>query len=137
MEAMKNITKLCLSGNPIWSEGATIMADALGNNAMPSLKRLNLGMRHIYNDGVVVLVSALEQNTSFQILNLAGNHFGDRCSMALAESLHNIKGLQKVFIAAYARGSEILESTLPLVLEGFRRNTSLVKVAINGYEPEK
>jgi hypothetical protein len=47
--------------------------------------------------------------------------------MALAESLPNIKGLQRVAITANAS----FQSTLPLLLEGFRKNTSLVKVTID------
>jgi hypothetical protein len=42
VEVVKTLAKLCLTGNPIGSEGATILADALGCNVMPSLKRLNL-----------------------------------------------------------------------------------------------
>jgi Ran GTPase-activating protein (RanGAP) involved in mRNA processing and transport len=129
VEALKTLTKLCLTYNAIRSEGATIMADALGHNAMPSLKRLDLGGCIIDDDGFVALVSALEQNTGLQILNLQYNHFGERGFMALAESLPNIKGLQQITISAYAD----FQLTLPLLLEGFRKNTSLAKVAISGY----
>jgi Ran GTPase-activating protein (RanGAP) involved in mRNA processing and transport len=127
-EAVKTLTKLGLSCNHIRSEGATILADALGRDAMPSLKRLDLGWCGIDDDGFVAMVSALEQNTSLQILNLKGNRFGERGFMALAESLPNIKGLQQINITAYAG----FQLTLPLLLEGFRKNTSLVKVAIFG-----
>ena len=75
----------------------------------------------------MALVSALEQNISLQILNLAGNRFGERGFMALAESLPNIKGLQQIDFTANAS----FESTLPLLLEVFRKNTSLVKVNID------
>jgi hypothetical protein len=76
----------------------------------------------------VALVSALEQNTSLQILNLRGNPFGERGNTALAVSFPNIKGLQQINFTAYAG----FLSTLPLLLEGFRKNTSLVKVTIGG-----
>jgi nitroreductase len=36
--AMNTLAKLCLVVNPVRSEGATILADALGRNAMPALK---------------------------------------------------------------------------------------------------
>jgi Ran GTPase-activating protein (RanGAP) involved in mRNA processing and transport len=98
MGAMKTLTKLCLGYNFIRSEGATILADALGRNAMPSVNRLDLGWCGIDDDGVVALVSALEQNTSLQILNFQRNHFAERGFMALAESLPNIKGLHKIDI---------------------------------------
>jgi Ran GTPase-activating protein (RanGAP) involved in mRNA processing and transport len=100
------------------------MADALGFNAMPNLGRLDLGCCGIEDDGLLALASALEQNTSLQILSLAGNQFGERGFMALAESLPNIKRLQQITIEANVG----FESTMPLLLEGFRKNTSLVKV---------
>jgi hypothetical protein len=57
----------------------TILADALGRNAMPSLRGLDLGGCRICDDGFVALVvSALEQNTSLKILNLAGSYCGER-----------------------------------------------------------
>jgi hypothetical protein len=124
MEAVKTLTKLCLCYNHIGNEGATILADALGRNAMPSLKRLDLGICRIHDDGFVALVSALVQNSTLQILNVEYNHFGERGFMALAESLPNIKGLQQLHFPENAG----FQSTLPLLLEGFRKNTSLVKV---------
>jgi Ran GTPase-activating protein (RanGAP) involved in mRNA processing and transport len=130
VEAVKTLTKLCLWYNPIRSEGATILADALRRNTMPSLKRLDLRSCGIDDDGFVTMVSALEHNTSLQFLNLAGNYFGERGFMALAESLPNIKGLQQIHFSA----NEYFQSTLPLLLEGFRKNTSLVEVNIDGCE---
>jgi Ran GTPase-activating protein (RanGAP) involved in mRNA processing and transport len=128
-EAVKTLTKLCLDYNRIGNEGATILAYALGRNAMPSLKRLGLDWCGIDNDGFAALVSALEHNTSLQILNLAGTGYGKRGFMALAESLPNIKGLQQINIRA---NMGLQSNTLPLLLEGFRKNTSLVKVNIEG-----
>jgi Ran GTPase-activating protein (RanGAP) involved in mRNA processing and transport len=129
VEAVKTLTKLCLTHNPVRSEGATIMADALGRNAMPSLKQLDLCGCGIDDVGIVALVSALEQNTSLQSLKLTRNQFGKRGFMALAESLPNIKELQEIRFMANAG----FQSTLPLLLEGFRKNTSLVEVAIAQY----
>jgi Ran GTPase-activating protein (RanGAP) involved in mRNA processing and transport len=70
VEAVKTLTKLCLNFNPVKSEGAIILADALGRNAIPSLKRLDLGRCEIDDDGFLAMVSSLEQNTSMQILEL-------------------------------------------------------------------
>jgi Ran GTPase-activating protein (RanGAP) involved in mRNA processing and transport len=128
VEALKTLTKLCLLRNYVRSEGATILVDALGRNAMPNLKQLDLGLCGIDDDGFVALVSALEQNTSLQILELPYNHFTERGYMALAESLPNIKGLQQINIAAYGG---FPSTTLPFLLEGFRKNTSLVEVTMN------
>jgi Ran GTPase-activating protein (RanGAP) involved in mRNA processing and transport len=62
---------------------------------MPSLKRLNLCSCDIEDDGIVALVSALEQNTSLQILDLGINVLNERGFVALAESLPNIKNCRK------------------------------------------
>jgi Ran GTPase-activating protein (RanGAP) involved in mRNA processing and transport len=135
VDAVKTLTKLCLRENPVGSEGAIILADALGRNAMPSLKRLDLSVCHIDDDGFVALVSALEQNTSLQIIDFNYNDIGERSVMALAEILPNIKGLQQISITTIA-GFE--STTLPFLLEGFRENTSLVEVGIrtiDGCEP--
>jgi Ran GTPase-activating protein (RanGAP) involved in mRNA processing and transport len=126
VEAVKTLTELNLSRNPLRSEGATILADALGCNAMPFLKRLDLDCCFIEDDGFVALVSALEQNTSLQILNLKRTDFGTRAFMALAESLPNMKGLQQITFEPNAS----FQSALPLLLDGFRKNTSLVEVNI-------
>jgi Ran GTPase-activating protein (RanGAP) involved in mRNA processing and transport len=133
VEAVKTLTKLCLTHNPIGSEGATILADALGRNAMPSLKRLDLRWCGIGDDGFVALMSALEQNTSLQILSLQESDFGGRGFLAFAESLPNIKGLQEITIKTYAS----FPSTKPLLLEGFRKNTSLVEVTIDWCSSEQ
>jgi hypothetical protein len=121
------LASLCFDFNQFKSEGAIILADALERNAMQSLKRLDLGCCGIDDDGFVALVSALEQNTRLQILNLGGNRFGERGFMALAKSLPNIKGLQQINFTALAG---TLSTTSPLLFEGFRKNTSLVEVTI-------
>jgi Ran GTPase-activating protein (RanGAP) involved in mRNA processing and transport len=131
-EAVKTLIELRLSENLIRSEGATILANALGLNAMPSLKRLNVYACGIDDDGFVALVSALEQNTSLQILILGYDVFNERSFVALAESLPNIKGLQEIHFSANAG----FQSTLPLLLKGFRKNTSLVEVNIDVAECE-
>jgi hypothetical protein len=102
------------------------MADVLRRNAMPSLTRLDLGWCGIHDDGFVALVSALEKNTSLQILDLYP--FQERGYMALVESLPKIKGLQQINITAYA---SFQPTTLQLLLEGFRKNTSMVEVTID------
>jgi Ran GTPase-activating protein (RanGAP) involved in mRNA processing and transport len=127
MEKMKTLTNLRLSCSPIGSEGATILADALRLNAMPSLKRLCLGSCGIEDDGLVALGLALEHNTSLQVLDLQYNRFGERGVFALAGSLPNIKGLQQINFM----GNKGFQTILPLLLEGFRKNTSLVEVLID------
>jgi Ran GTPase-activating protein (RanGAP) involved in mRNA processing and transport len=129
-KASNGVAKLSLSRNRIGSEGAATLADALGRNAMSSLKHLELDACGIDDDGFVALVSALERNESLQLLSLEENEIGEQDFLALAESLPNIKGLQRIDFTA----NETFASTLPLLLEGFRKNTSLVEVNIGGYE---
>jgi hypothetical protein len=129
VEVAETLTKLILASNQIKSEGATILADALGRNAMPSLNQLDLSYCGLDDDAFVALVSALEQNTCLKILKLRGFDFGERGFMALAESLPNIKGLQLLIVTSYTSQSS-QSTTLPLLLEGFRKNTSLVEVNI-------
>jgi hypothetical protein len=72
-------------------------------------------------------VPALEQNTGLHILDLGGNQFGERGFVALAKSLPSMKGLQQIEMPT---ANDSFRSTLPLLLEGFRKNTSLVEVKI-------
>jgi Ran GTPase-activating protein (RanGAP) involved in mRNA processing and transport len=110
-EAVKTLIKLDLRFNPVNSEGATILADALGRNVMPSLRQLRLGRISIEDDGLVALVSALEQNISLQILDLESNDFGERGLVALANSLPNMKGLQQINLEV----NTSFQSILPLL----------------------
>jgi Ran GTPase-activating protein (RanGAP) involved in mRNA processing and transport len=71
---------------------------------MPSLIRLDLGWCGMDDVGSVALVSALEQNTSLQILDLKYNNVADRGFMRLAESLPNIRGLQQINTNQYHSG---------------------------------
>jgi hypothetical protein len=80
----------------------------------------------------MALVSALEQNTSLLQLGLRSN---DRVSelafLALAESLPEIKVLQRVDLTWCAG----LASAMPLLLAGFRKNTSLFHFHVAGCAP--
>jgi hypothetical protein len=119
-----HITDLDLQRNPIENEGASLLARSLGNNALPNLTRLSLHSCLIDDDGFIALVSALEQNTSLLHLDLRFND-GDseRAFLALAESLPEIKMLQRVDLS-WCPG---LASAMPLLLAGLRKNTSLFR----------
>jgi Ran GTPase-activating protein (RanGAP) involved in mRNA processing and transport len=95
LETSFHITDLDLRNNPIGNEGASLLARALGNNALPNLTRLSLcGVR---DDGFIALVSALQQNTSLIHLNLREHHVAsERVFLALAESLPEIKTLRRL-----------------------------------------
>jgi hypothetical protein len=117
LEAMEQsshcITDLDLQRNPIGNEGASLLANSLGNNALPNLTRLSLS-RGIDDDGFITLVSVLEQNTSLLHLDLCDYSpcVSERAFLALAESLPEIKVLQRVDLS-WCTG---LTSAMPLLL---------------------
>jgi Ran GTPase-activating protein (RanGAP) involved in mRNA processing and transport len=124
MEQSCHITDLDLHANRIGSEGAGLLARSLRNNALPNLSRLFLSACDIGDDGLIALVSALEQNKSLLHLDLRHNReISERAFLALAESLPEIKMLRRVDLH-WCTG---LASTMPLLLAGLRENTSLFR----------
>jgi hypothetical protein len=125
MEQSSHITDLDLRYNPIWDEGASLLARFLENNALPNLARLSLYHTGIRDDGFIALVSALEQNTSLLHLDLRFNPHvvSERAFLALAEILPDIKMLQQVDLSWCAG----LASAMPSLLVGLRKNTSLFR----------
>jgi Ran GTPase-activating protein (RanGAP) involved in mRNA processing and transport len=96
-QSSHHITDLDFQHNPIGNEGSSLLARALGMNALPSLSRLSLSNFGIGDDGCTALVSALKQNTSLLELDLRYNHspgFSERTFFAMAESLPVLKVLQ-------------------------------------------
>jgi hypothetical protein len=121
-----HITDLDLRHNRFGNEGASLLARALENDALPNLTRLCLSSCRIGDDGFIALMSALEQNTLLLQLDLRYNHspfFSERAFLALAESLPDIKVLQRVDFD-WCLG---LASAMPLLLAGLRKNTSLFR----------
>jgi Ran GTPase-activating protein (RanGAP) involved in mRNA processing and transport len=122
IEQSCHITDLDLRQNLIGNGGASLLARSLGNNASPNLKRLSLSYCGIGDDGFLTLISALEQNTSLLYLDLRCSHgIGERAFLALAESLPEIKTLQRIDL----RWCTGLDSNMPLLLAGLRKNTNL------------
>jgi Ran GTPase-activating protein (RanGAP) involved in mRNA processing and transport len=133
MEQNSNhITDLDLQCNLIGDEEASLVARALGNNALANLTRLSLSICGISDDGFIALVSALEQNTSLLHLDLSYNNgLSERAFLALAESLPEIKTLQQVDLS-WCTG---LASAMPLLLAGLRKNTSLFRFHVANCAP--
>jgi hypothetical protein len=105
----------------------------LKNNTLSNLTRLYISQCRIGNDGFIALVSALEQNTSLLHLDLYHfSGFGARAFLALAESLPEIKILQRVEFD-WCRGFTL---ALPLVLAGLRKNTSLFRFHVENRAPD-
>jgi Ran GTPase-activating protein (RanGAP) involved in mRNA processing and transport len=130
------ITDLDLRYNQtIGNKGASLLARSLGSKALPNLKRLSLSHCGIGNDGFIALMSALEHNTSLLHLDLRFEHgvngVSERAYLALAESLPDIKVLQRIDLT-WCTG---LVSAMPLLLEGLRKNTSLFRFNIASYAP--
>jgi hypothetical protein len=127
-----HVTDLDLRHNmSICNEGAFLLARSLRNNALPNLTRLSLSRCGIGDDGFIALVSALEQNTSLLHLALRYPGFSERAVLALAESLPEIKVLQRVDLT-WNGG---LVPALPLLLVGLRKNTSLFRFSIPNCAP--
>jgi hypothetical protein len=136
LEAMEqnshHITDLDLGFNHIGNEGASLLARSLGRNALPNLTRLSLSYCRICDDGFIELVSALEKNTSLLQLDLHSPGFSERAFLALAESLLEIKVLQRVDFHWCAG----LASAMPLLLAGLRKNTSLFRFRVANCAPD-
>jgi hypothetical protein len=89
----------------------------LANNALPNLTR------YLFLNKVLMMMSALEENTSLLHLDSCSGFLGERVFLALAESLPEIKVLQRIdFIWCLSLASAIL-----LLLAGLRKNTSLFR----------
>jgi Ran GTPase-activating protein (RanGAP) involved in mRNA processing and transport len=123
MERCPHITDLDLRDNPIRNEGSSLLARILCKNSLPSLTRLSLSRCDIGDDGFLALVSALEQNTSLLHLELRNIGFSERFFLALAESLPEIKVLQRLDLSWCAS----LASAMSFLLAGLRNNTSLFR----------
>jgi Ran GTPase-activating protein (RanGAP) involved in mRNA processing and transport len=129
MEQSSHITDLDLHINTIGNEGASLLATSLGKNVMPNLTHLCLSYCDISDNGIIALVSALEQNTSLLYLDLRSNYcVSERAFFALAESLPEIKALQRVDLT-WCTG---LASAMPLLLVRLRKNTSLFRFHVAG-----
>jgi hypothetical protein len=132
MEQNSHITDLVLKFSSIGNEGTSLLARSLGNNALPNLARLSLDNCGIEDDGFIALVSALELNTSLLHLDLRYNRrFSERAFLALAESLPEIKVLQRLDFS----WSSSLALAMPLLLTGLGKNTSLFRFHVIGCVP--
>jgi Ran GTPase-activating protein (RanGAP) involved in mRNA processing and transport len=132
MEQSHHITDLDLQRNYIGDGGAVRLARSLGHNALPNLTHLSLSNCGIGDDGFIALMSALEHNNSLLHLDLRFEHgSSERAFLALAESLPEIKVLQRVALS-WCPG---LVSAMPLLLEGLRKNTSLFRIHVANCAP--
>jgi Ran GTPase-activating protein (RanGAP) involved in mRNA processing and transport len=128
-QSSNSITDLDLHHNSICNEGACLLAATLKKNALPNLTSLSLSnCFDVDEDGLIALVSALEQNTSLLHLDLRDAYnFSERAFSALAESLPDIKVLQGLDL----RGCTGLMSAMPSLLAGLRKNKSLIRFCID------
>jgi hypothetical protein len=135
MEYCSLARDLELEGNDlIGDDEASFLARSLiGNNASTNLARLSLYNCGIGDGGFIALVSALEQDTSLLHLDLRYNHgFSERAFLALANSLPDIKMLQRIDLSGWCSD---FTSAMPLLLAGLRKNTSLLRFHVAGCAP--
>jgi Ran GTPase-activating protein (RanGAP) involved in mRNA processing and transport len=131
--ALSAVTHLNLSSNYLLDEGASFLAEALQLQTLPSLTHLCLFECDISDDGLMALLSALEENDTLYELDLGENVFSVQGCMALASSLPNIKGLRSIGFPWTTPDPSVMSA----LLEGFRKNTSLHFVNIVGGEQGK
>jgi hypothetical protein len=132
--ALSTVTHLNLAKTSIHDEGATFLAETLRHQTLPSLKCLQLAnCRGISHDGLVTLVSALEDNETLETVNLIEVIFIAQDYLALASSLPNMKGLRQIDFSLSTTDPSVMSA----LLEGFRKNTSLHDVNIVEDEPGK
>lgn len=122
------ISKLDLAGNPLGTEGANVLADALGRNTIPHLKKVWIERCGVGDDGLERIASALEQNSTLEVIALQGNVFGEQGLEALAKSLPNIHTLDYLDLTWNASFS----SCMPILMKGLCKNKSLRDVYIGG-----
>ncbi len=132
-QSSHHITDLDLRCNYNEDGGGVLLARSFGHNALPKLTRLSLSYhRTIGDDGLIALVSALEQNKTLLHLDLRYNYaFSERSFLALTQSLPEIKVLQRVDLN-WCPGPA---SAMPLLLVGLRENTSLFRFHVAGCAP--
>ena len=80
--ALPALTELDLSMH-VGDAGASSLAAALGQGALPWLKSINLYKAAIGDAGLVVLAPALRRRRALELIGLAGNPFGDEGLAAL------------------------------------------------------
>jgi hypothetical protein len=97
---------------------------------LPNLTYLSLFQSHIGSgEEFITLVSALERNVSLLHLDVRMcRGFSERSFLALAESLPEIKVLQRIDLTWHSG----LASSMPLVLAALRKNTSLFRFHVAG-----
>jgi Ran GTPase-activating protein (RanGAP) involved in mRNA processing and transport len=122
------ISKLDLAGNPLGTEGANVLANKLGRNMIPHLKKVWIERCGVGDNGLERIASALEQNSTLEVIALQGNVFGEPGLKALAKSLPNIQTLDYLDLTWNATFS----SCMPILMEGLRENNSLRDVYIGG-----
>jgi Ran GTPase-activating protein (RanGAP) involved in mRNA processing and transport len=128
-----SISKLDLAGNPLGTEGANVLANALARNTIPHLKKVWIERCRVGDDGLERIALALEQNSTLEVIALQGNVFGEPGLTALANSLPNIQTLNYLDLTWNA----IFSSCMPILMKGLRENKSLRDLYIGGLRKGK
>jgi hypothetical protein len=127
--ALSTVTHLNLGSNHLYNEGASFLAETLSRQTLPSLKCLQLNNCGITHDGFAALVLVMEEDETLENIELGGNRVGAQGYLALASSLPNIKALRQIDFSWTPSDPSVMS----VLLESFRKNTSLHEVTIYGY----
>jgi Ran GTPase-activating protein (RanGAP) involved in mRNA processing and transport len=126
--ALSTVTNLNLDNNPFLDEGASFLAEALRRQTLPSLKCLQLADCGMTDNGLVALMSVMEENETLETVEFESNRFSVGGYLALASILPNIEGLRKIQFSWTPSDPRVMSA----LLEGFRKNKSLHVVNIFG-----
>jgi Ran GTPase-activating protein (RanGAP) involved in mRNA processing and transport len=84
LKTNKTLMRLSLFGNGMGTEGSVKFAEGLAGNT--SLKRLDLGLNNLQDEGAKYIAAALELG-NLETLNLSQNAIGTRGTNRLAQAI--------------------------------------------------
>jgi Ran GTPase-activating protein (RanGAP) involved in mRNA processing and transport len=123
-----SIVSLLLGQNPLGRAGAVLLANALGRNTVPHLKKLFIEDCRVDDEGLQEIASALERNKTLEWIALEDNVFREAGVLALAGSLPNIKTLDRLDLP----WNDSVSASMPILMEGLRKNKSLQETVFAG-----
>lgn len=104
-----------------------------GHDGNCQVSRLNLQNSLVDDEVAATLFSALEENEFLREVNLQTNALGVPALLALADSLPNMRYLRRLLFSVDSSDTELVP-VIPRMLEGFRRNRSIVFTKITSFQ---
>lgn len=117
------LRELDISRNEIGLGGAAAVADLLGRNCCPNLKRLWLELNDIPPEGVSLIAKSLWYNNHLEEIDLHGNHVGGQGANEIAEMLQHNTTLESIFLEENGIGPQGAISIANAL--GYQKNCTL------------